>query len=314
MRKLIRGLTSIVALAILAGVVLGFGGGLIFELDLLAHFRLHLLLLIPVVLAFALGTRAWVSLWRLVVAAVLALAGLAPVWETPGPSENGPALTIMTANLYQANRRPDEMRRALLQANADILVTNETAKSVQTGDPSLATLYPYRISLTTTGSILRTVIWSKLPMRDGRLYLEDQVEPTGASAIVEIAPGQEVSVLGLHFAHAVVGNQGRQIDALDRIAEGLPHPRIVMGDFNATPWSWAMQRIEILTGTRRVPGYRVTWHGRYPALFGTLRSPLGQPIDHILLSKDIRVLQIQRVFIPGSDHLGVLARIAIEDG
>lgn len=313
MRKGLQGLIGVLALCLMASVILGYGGGLIYELDALAHFRLHVGYAVPFFAAVAIGLRHWQALWRTLVAGVLAFAGTGPLWEQPFlvPSKN--TISVMTANLYQVNRVPEKMKAAILAVNADILVTNETNKSVMQGTPSLATEYPHRLSLQTNGTVLRTVIWSKFPMRDGRLFLEDRVEPTGASAIIEVAPDIEISVLGVHLAHPVIGNQQEQIEALDRIAEGLPAPRIVMGDFNATPWSWAMTQIQRNTGTRRIPGYRVTWHGRYPSMLGTLRGPLGQPIDHILLSEDLAVDSIRRVQIPGSDHLGVLSRIVIPD-
>ena len=313
MRQVLRSLVAFAALVILIGVVLGYGGALIYPLDALAHFRLHMLLLIPPLAAVALGVRHWRALWRLGVAALLAIAGLSPLWEDVPPPSDGTALTVMTANLYQDNPQPEVMRAALRAANADILVTNETTKAAQAGVTSLTQFYRYRLALSTTGTTLRTVIWSRFPMREGRLLLEDLVEPTGAHAIVEIAPGREVTILALHLAHPAVGNQGVQVEALDRISESLPHPLIVMGDFNATPWSWAVKRVGELTRARRIPGYRVTWYGAYPTIFGRLPALLGQAIDHVLVSPGIGVADIRRVVIPGSDHLGVWADLRIPD-
>ena len=203
------------------------------------------------------------------------------------------------------------MLEALRGADADVLVTHETTKAVLVGTAPLSDLYPYRLSLSTTGSILRTVIWSKYPMRNGALLLEDTVEPTGAVAIVRLPDGQEVSILGLHLAHAWPGNQARQIAVLGEITRDLPRPLIILGDFNATPWSHALVQAQALTGTLRIPGYRVSWRGAYPSPFGDVPAILGQAIDHILLSPDLGVERTMVVDIPGSDHDAVGAVIRV---
>ena len=302
---------SLISIAVLAAVCLGYLGYAVFALDALAHFRLHFLLLgLPLVL-LAMMLRDWVAAWRSVVMAVLALAGLGVLWEDPLRDGGDIELTVMTANLFQRNSRTEQMQRALLAADADILVTMETTKAVLSGPDSFALNYPYRLSLSTSGQTLRTVIWSKFPMRDGRLLLEDQVEPIGAMAIVEVSPNVEFSILGLHLAHNVIGNQNLQIEAMDLIAESMPLPRVIVGDLNATAWSHALRRIEALTATRRIGGFRVTWRGFYPTWIGRIRVPLGLQLDHILLSRGIGVRHLETLQIPGSDHMAVKARIAL---
>ena len=299
------------AFAILAAVVLGYGGVIWYPLDLLAHFRLHLLLLIPAAVWIALLVQNWTAVLRLATAALFALAGLAPVWESVDLTAQGTPLTVMTANLNYLNEDIELARAALLKADADVLVTHETDKAVQAGITSLANHYRYRLALPTPRKRMRTVIWSKFPMRDGQLMLEDAVEPTGAMAVVELEEGREVVVMGLHLNHAGRRNQGIQVEAVARLLEGRPYPRVIMGDFNATPWSWAMIRVAQLSRTRLLPGYRVTWRGEYPSKLGMLPAVLGQPIDHILVSQGIGLERIETVVIPGSDHLAVKARLSL---
>lgn len=314
MRRLFRFIVTTASIAVLAAVVLGFLGHVAFSLDVLAHFRLHFLLLCPILALFAVALRHWAAFWRVVATAVLAMAGLGVLWEQIERPGGTTELTIMAANLYQRNAEPQAMQQMLLDADADVLVTMETSKAVLSGERSLSLRYPYRLSLSTSGSTLRTVIWSRFPMRDGQLLLEDQVEPTGAHAIIELSPEIDFTVLGVHFAHNPGGNQKRQIEALDRIAEGLLTPRIVLGDFNATPWSYAMRRVEALTATTRVGGFRLTWRGAYPTPFGQIQAPMGMSIDHALVSDGIGVRWADTIAIPGSDHWAVRVRVAIPDG
>lgn len=311
MRLVLRATVQLVATLTLVGVVLGYGGPLFHGLDVLGHFRLHLLVVAVVAGVVAMAVRKRSAVWRAAVASVVALAGLSPLWERASATADGPAISVLTANLNHENRRAEEMLGVLRAANADILVTNETTKSTMSGAHPLSLTYPYRLALTTRGRILRTVIWSKFPMRDGTLYLEDSIEPTGAAAIVRLPNGREVTILGLHLAHAFPGNQDRQIAALGKIAADLPRPLIVLGDFNASPWSYALRRVENLTDTRRIPGYRVTWHGAYPSPLGRIPSLMGHAIDHVLLSPGMTADGVRVIRIPGSDHsaLGALVRL-----
>ncbi|MEM9060918.1 MAG: endonuclease/exonuclease/phosphatase family protein [Pseudomonadota bacterium] len=311
MKRLLRAITSALSVAVLLGIVLGFMGGFVFELDMFAHFRLHLVLLSGVVGAAAVFLGSWHLFWRCFVAAVLGVAGLGVLWER---LEHGPGttdVTVMTANLYQDNSEPAKMQKVLFDADADVLVTAETTKTVLSGEHSLALIYPFRLSLSTSGQTLRTVIWSKYPMRDGKLLLEDLVGPTGAHAIIEVEPGLEFTLLGVHMAHNLFGNQKQQIEALDRIAEQMPVPRVVVGDFNATAWSYALRWAESLTSTRRIRGFRITWRGTYPTIFGNFAAPIGLQIDHALVSRSIGVTSVETIPIPGSDHRGLKIGLAL---
>lgn len=311
MRQALKSILAFIAAIILIGVLLGYLGSEHFAFDLIAHFRLHLLALAAVILVAALGLRAWRATWRSLVAVIVSLAGLGVLWETPERPGEGIEITVLAANLYNPNDQTDAVADVLLAVDADILITNETTKAYQRGASNLLLRYPYRLALSTTGPILRTVLWSKFPMREGRLMLEDTVEPTGAHAVLEIDPETELSVIGVHLAHTAIGTQARQIEALGAVAEGMPRPMVIAGDFNSTPWSWGMARVANLTGTERIGGYRVTWLGEYPGLEMGSRALLGHPIDHILVSTGIGVKGVGTIELPGSDHRGVWAQLRV---
>lgn len=320
--RLLRFLVGLAAVGLLAGVVLGYGAPLHFNLDLLANFRLHLLGLSGAAALAALVLRARAALWRAVVATVLAAAGLGPLWAGPGPAGEGRRVTVMTANTYFHNPVPEAMRRALIAADADILLTNETARDAvggvdavgKPGPAPLAGAYPYRFVYKTGSPDWQTVLWSKFPIgRAEPVLLDDYGGATGVRAVIELAPGRTLSVLGVHLAHVGRGKQREQIEALDTFVAGRPRPLVVMGDFNATAWSWTVHRAQALTGTRRVGGVTRTWSGDYPTPLGPFPEPFGLPIDHVLVSEGIGVEEIGTVNIPGSDHDAVRAVLRVPE-
>ncbi len=310
MRRVVGVGVGLAAPAVLGAVLLGYGGPIWFDLDLLAHFRLHLLLLALALAAVAVLVRNRGALWRSVAAAVLAMAGLVPLWQSPPPPGAGTPITVMTANLFFWNPVPRQMRQALLDADPDILVTAETTRA-ERDSGGLDEHYPYHVIYQTGGADLRTALWSRFPITDGAMIMPENGAPAGALARIEIAPGQEITVLGLHLGHVALGDQGTQIETLGGIARDLRRPLVVMGDFNATAWSYAVRRVERLTGTQRIAGVDRTWHGGYDTPLGRIPEPLGLPIDHILVSPGLGVRSISTVAIPGSDHLAVRAVLTV---
>ena len=241
--RLLRITVGVAGAALLVAVGLGYGGWLFYDLDLLAHFRLHLLGLSGALALVSLLIGARAGFWRSLAAAVLAAAGLVPLWEPLPPAGEGVPVTVMTANLYYGNPKPAAMRQALADADADILLTLETNRSAIEGEPALAKLYPHRISYEVAGPDLMAVLWSKFPVLRGETVpLGTDEVPSAVRAVVEVAPGRTLSVLGLHLSHVSLGSQGAEVERLDELAAGLPRPLVVMGDFNATAWSWGVRR------------------------------------------------------------------------
>lgn len=64
-----------------------------------------------------------------------------------------------------------------------------------------------------------------------------------------------------------------------------------------------------LTGTRIAPGLRPSW--LFLKAPDALRPAVGLPIDHVLVSEGIRIRTIRTGPSSGSDHLPVIADLAL---
>jgi endonuclease/exonuclease/phosphatase (EEP) superfamily protein YafD len=223
-------------------------------------------------------------------------------------------VTLLYANLWDDNPTPGRLRAMLRAAGADIVITSETTRAVTDGAAGLRARYPYRLVSTAPGATLRTAIWSKFPLRQGSLFLDNNVAPTGASAAAEIAPGLQLGLIGVHFSRAAEGLRRAQTDALGPIADRLPRPLVVIGDFNAAPWSWVARHSAAVTGTRILGGHRITWKGAYPTPAGPVPALWGQQIDHVLVSDGVGVEAVTTIVLPGSDHRGLQVRLRIAPG
>lgn len=305
---MVRSVIAALAGATALGIVAGFGGGWWPLLDLVAAFRLHLgVLAVLLALVAALGRH-----WRLAAVgaglALLAGASLGPALEAPGPTGSGRPLTVLYGNVNDTNAIPGALAAAVIAREADVLVTSETSRDLA---GRLARHYPHRLVAETGGGARRTAIWSRFPLRETRLYPDNTVAPTGASAVVDLGRGLAVGLIGGHFSRPTEAVQPAQVAALRGIAAGLPRPLLVVGDFNAAPWTATLARAARLTETRIAGGYRVTWRGAYETPLGSLPEPWGHQIDHVLVSEEIGVEAIETVPLPGSDHAGLLARLRV---
>ena len=289
----------------------GYAGSWGPALEVIANFRLHLAVLAGV-LGMVLGlARLRRSAGLAMLTTLIAAAGLGPFFDPAERPGEGRPLTLLYANLRDRNPQPDALAAMLRAIDADILITSETTRAVVEGAGGLRATYPYRLVSSGPGEALRTAIWSKYPLSDGELYLNNTVAPTAAAAIADLGNGTTLGLIGAHFSRPFERLHQVQAEALGPMAERLGHPLIVAGDFNASPWSWVVARAAEVTGTDVLGGYRVTWKGRYQTPLGPLPEPWGHQIDQILLSSGIGVVSVETLDLPGSDHLGLFVRLHI---
>ena len=122
-----------------------------------------------------------------------------------------------------------------------------------------------------------------------------------------VAGGQQVTVASLHLYWPYPFEQEHQIDRLEDILKELPRPVLLAGDFNAAPWSHAVDRIAKASDTSIAGGGRFSFEIR----FNWWAPPIAMPIDHILLPEGLTPLEVRTGPGPGSDHRSLVARLAL---
>lgn len=323
MRRQFGALASGLAGLLLIAVLAGYAGRWSPLFEIASAFRLHLGLLAGAAgLAFGLVTR-WRSFGLAILAALIAAAGLGPVYapvQPPGAqaANGGRPLTVLYANLWEYNRQPQAIGAALRAVDADILITSETTLTVAGSIGHLREHYPFRQIDPTAQVNLRTAIWSKYPLSGGKLYLNNNVAPTAASTVADLGGGLRLGLIGAHFSRPTEGLRQVQAAALGPMAAELRQtqpalPLIIAGDFNAPPWSWVVTHAVEVTGTRIIGGHRITWKGEYPTPFGLIPAPWGLQIDHMLISDGIIIDTVETLELPGSDHRGLLVHLRIPE-
>jgi endonuclease/exonuclease/phosphatase (EEP) superfamily protein YafD len=296
------------------GILLGLGGlaasrlgHLWIAFDVFAHFTLHVAV---VALAFAVGLvmpRA-----KLLTAFVLLVAGILGIGLWPhvasqavsrlaGPTAGQIELKVASFNTNYDEDNSDAVRAEIVRLNPDVMTLIEFGPSKRPILAELKDRFPYQADCFAI-DFCNLAVLSKFP-----------VVESDAKALWEGAPyirvklGPEaggLTVFGVHtirFPHSRA--QFRQARVLGQMIEKTPGHKLVMGDFNATPFSRIVEVIESRGGLERL-----TRLPSWPSIAGLPQIA----IDHIFVSRGLAATQSQQIGeAAGSDHFPVVMKIAV---
>lgn len=271
-------------------------------------------------LQFAVVTLAFLIGWampraRLLSAFVVLVLGLVAIGAWPHlasrevrvlaqlqPGER--ALKVASFNTLWSNHDADAVKAEIERLDADLITLIEMGPAKRRILDELKGRYPYQFHCYEV-DFCKFVLLSKLPFTDGQSRGRWKGPPFISVRLGPEAGG--LTVFGVHtirFPHAQA--QFRHVTEMAKLIERAPGPRLVMGDFNATPFSRILQ---VLQGSANLT--RLTNLPSWP-------SQVGLPqiaIDHIFVSPGIRQLEAERIGEPaGSDHYPVSVRIAVPTG
>jgi len=208
---------------------------------------------------------------------------------------------VASFNTLWVNDDADRVREEIERLDADIVTLIEVSPGKRKILNGLKQRYPHQADCFKI-DYCKLAILSKLPIVESEARGRWEGPPY---ILVQIGPAAgRLHVMGVHtirFPHSRA--QFRQVTAIARLVEKLPGHKLVMGDFNATPFSRILSVIEGTANLRRIT-VLPTW----PATAGLPQIA----IDHIFLSPGLKLLEAARIGeAAGSDHYPVAARIAV---
>jgi endonuclease/exonuclease/phosphatase (EEP) superfamily protein YafD len=310
--RVLAAATAMEMCAVLAALGLaGLGGARSGWLDVINNFA-------PIILIAAVvgAGLAWVTLegsTRIVTMALALVAvtygaalvapEIAGLW--PGPSGSGVPFRVLSANVWYENPSPDRAVASLIASDADAVLLQESDGSLQAWLPRLREHYPLASNCPGSG----VQIFTRSPIVAQGCAPEASPSRDLAWVQIRASDGRPITLVTTHLGwpfppavqpaqRAVVAGQIRRL-ATDAM--------ILAGDFNTTPWSFAMRSQDRLFAplTRRTHAW-FSWPARLDALRQPWPLPI-LPIDHVYAGREWQTMRLTRLRIPGSDHFATLA-------
>lgn len=245
---------------------------------------------------------------RLSIATLILILILAPVLNWVGLPQIGSTpegMRVMAYNLWIDNPNTDAIAQSIQSENPDILFLSEVSKPMMA---ALQNRLDYPHNYRTEGS--NNALFSRYPIleattTDFGVKTKGRTFSLMAKLQVEGAP---VTIIGLHppiptiprFFHI----RNRQLDTYATASQSIEGKLIVLGDFNATPWSPHFQRFERLSQLQNAGHRQWIWATWYFNQTLTTRY-IKIPLDHIE-TRGYKALKTWTGKTGGSDHKPII--------
>lgn len=274
----------------------------VFPLSMLEHFRVQYLLAgIPI--AAACAWMRWLDV--ALIAVLVNLVIVAPDLGATATTKRGTHVRLLFANVHASNTEYGRVAALIAETKPDIVAL------VETRAPWFAELAPalvdYRRIEHDRNDNFGLGLYARGEVTGGVEHIGGNL-PTIVAAVA-LASGPRMTIVVTHPWPPVSAwtkdQQEAHLAALANRVRLMSGPIVLAGDLNATPWSrsfWRLMRTSALCDTRAGFGYQ----GSYPASSAIVRIP----IDHVLVSCEIGVMDREIERDIGSDHLPVLVDLA----
>ena len=316
-------IVGLIVVAVSVPAIAALFGFAIPELDLLNHLQFLLFFgtLIALILAlFVFGLRHWVPILALL-AFLSSAVTFVPVWlqtfAARPPAGDAQTIKLVTHNLFGANYDMVRVAAMIAEENPDIIALQEYfPEQVSMLDGLLRVKYPYNVRCE-GGRRANIGLYSKIPF-DTEMPSGDCPDgPSGQRTAHIIAgftlPGRaHFNVMTTHMDWPLpIARQRDEFEVTAAAIKALDGPVIVVGDFNSTPWSYALRGFADETGLTRETHGQLTFPELVPTEYrktmGTIPFlPLDQVFERGLTVHDLHVAKAT-----GSDHLPIAVTFSV---
>ena len=281
--------------------------------ETIAHFRLYIITGLILLSLFCLMLKRYILFGATFVFIVIGIFSILPFtyhWNSFVLPNTSTDLNLLQLNLFHRNSNSRAVLKLVRKHNPDVITFQEVSPRNKKILKKLTKAYPYRLLCHSSG-VRSIAILSRFPRRSKRS--QGCIKSKGLGWM-QIKVGQKtLSIASIHLRWPYPYNQRSQIQHLEKHLKAIPRPVLLAGDFNATPWSYALSRITDATDTHVVGGLRITYHLN-PKRWNQFRKlpfdiKIGLPIDHVLTSPSLSAHTIKKEQFVGSDHFPIVAKM-----
>lgn len=224
------------------------------------------------------------------------------------------SFSIMASNVLQKNREYDKVIDEVLRKDPDLLVFTETDQiwRNELQKRLIDFNYPFQLEMPLSNTY-GMLFYSKLQLVEPeiRFLLKDSIPSMHSKVIL---PGGEI--IEVHIIHptpplpphdATSTDRDAQMMMVAKAAKNAKYPVIVTGDFNDVAWSETtslFQDVSQLLDPRIGRGFYNT--------FNVNSWLMRWPLDHIFVSKDFRLVDMELGRNVDSDHFPLHIKLSLE--
>lgn len=224
---------------------------------------------------------------------------------------------LMTFNVFGRNEEPRSIVANVEAVDPDIVALQEYSPGVRSVvHPLLSETYPH-FQYCAGGERAFVGLYSRLPFEplDADACSASIMSTDRTARIIvrfQTEDGPEFSLATTHNDWpAPVTRQAEQFATLGEALSTVEPPLILVGDFNSTPWSYALRGFVGTAGLTRhtynLPTFPTLWYylRDWRAMFPIL------PIDHVMTRGAIAIHDLRTGAPSGSDHLPIIVDFSV---
>jgi endonuclease/exonuclease/phosphatase (EEP) superfamily protein YafD len=299
---------------------IGFGGLIVVATDLVSHFRVaYVVAILPALATYFLEIkrRKW-SAVLLAFALSLDVAVIAALYlpsrHRPDRRSEAPSIRLLQFNIWRGNHRHQDVLSFIESERPDVVSIQEVTGSFRT---AMNDGFTDRYHVFSTGGDVLAVRRNapSIRVRDFMSHSFPRGEVLEAQLIVG---NHEVTVLSVHpppsLGPAQAAHRLTVFDSIAQLCRERPGPKILIGDLNVTPWSYAFARLlrnAGLVDSEQGFGVQPTWRAFLGPMAGPLLWPVQVPIDHCLHAPEMVTLARATGPACGSDHYPLLVTLQL---
>lgn len=293
--------------------VAAFGGRWVWWLDVLANFRAQYVVSLAV-----LGLIIMMSKWRksgyaVLGAALVNLVAVLPLY-VGSPAEarvEASSVRVMSFNLLSTNEDYSDVVEYIESIDPDIVLLHEASR-------------PWEVAVSSAGldyEVVRArsddlIFGTLVLVRGGGVTAVSHGFAAAAPRAVSLSytpPGwdAQLSVLGTHPLAPSDAERAdlrdAQLDFAGKWASDQTGAYLVVGDFNATPWSYPFRRLMTTPGLHNSQN----GFGLQPSFPTSSNLLLRVPIDHLVYSSSLEVVDRDLGPSLGSDHFPLVVDLQL---
>ena len=277
-------------------------------LQLFSHFRLQYFVVaaLLVVVFVVLRDRRYAVL--LFATAFINGAHVLPWYFDEPYSTDGRELKLLQANVLSTNADYASLSALLDSEQPDVVVLQEVSPAWAEEVRRLASAWPHQVVEEREGNF-GIALLSQYPLVATAVVAS---EPLGFPTIVATldVSGRRVQLVGTHpmipLGERNYGARNTQLATVGDLLRRGDGARMLVGDLNTSMWDLNYRTLEARTGLRNVRrgfGVKPTWPTFLP--FAMI------PIDHVLVSSDIGIVDVRTGPRIGSDHLPLIVTLTL---